>query len=322
VLGCYSSTGEITILQGWSWYDGSDPTQIGSSQYDFQTVVTHELGHALGLGGSADPNSPMNEVLASGVTRRTPGTADLNTHEPSAGADPERAAFLPIGSGDVETIGLSLADQPDQIGAEARTLEVPPDARLGSDPRIATGFVALAAQGPVGDALIASGSVIGPMEGSGRWSSRGAEEWLSSFNHLPVGGPNWDRGFPGIERIISRPGTISCQGADNIWIANQKGTGAREIKHWAASQEALAALFGLTDTPACPATTPKEAKAEAEWRGGTAHARQIADLLFAGLCATALTSGERGNKEAVEEAIDQLQHDAFGEKDGTSGLET
>jgi hypothetical protein len=60
VLGCTTDIGQITIINGWNFYAGSDPTQIGSGQYDFQTVVTHELGHALGLGPvSTAPRSCM-----------------------------------------------------------------------------------------------------------------------------------------------------------------------------------------------------------------------------------------------------------------------
>jgi uncharacterized delta-60 repeat protein len=92
VLGSYSSSGEITILQGWNWYAGADPTGIAANQYDFQTVITHELGHALGLGGSANASSPMYEVLAAGVVRRQPSAADLNVPEAPDGADAERAA--------------------------------------------------------------------------------------------------------------------------------------------------------------------------------------------------------------------------------------
>jgi Matrixin len=100
ILGCYDgANAEITILQGWSWYDGSNPTQIGSDQYDFQSVMTHELGHALGLGGSTDPTSPMYESLAAGTVHRTPTVADLNIADSPAGADPERATdrqFAPM----------------------------------------------------------------------------------------------------------------------------------------------------------------------------------------------------------------------------------
>src|SRR5207302_1217179 len=47
VLGCETEAGEITLVQGWDWFAGADPRAIGVGQYDFQTVVTHELGHAL-----------------------------------------------------------------------------------------------------------------------------------------------------------------------------------------------------------------------------------------------------------------------------------
>ena len=71
MLGCFTNTGEITLIQGWDWYAGADPAAIGAGQYDFQTIVTHELGHALGLGHSADAGSAMYATLDTGTVRRT-----------------------------------------------------------------------------------------------------------------------------------------------------------------------------------------------------------------------------------------------------------
>ena len=98
VLGCYDgATGEITLIQNWNWYAGADPSQIGAGQYDFETTVTHELGHALGLGHSADPSSPMYATLATGVADRIPSTQDLNIPDPPDGADPQMAAGFILG---------------------------------------------------------------------------------------------------------------------------------------------------------------------------------------------------------------------------------
>jgi hypothetical protein len=85
VLGRTTDWGQITLIQGWNWHTGADAGQIAAGQYDFQTILTHELGHALGLGHSAAATSVMYATLSSGVTSRALATADLNLAETAAG---------------------------------------------------------------------------------------------------------------------------------------------------------------------------------------------------------------------------------------------
>ncbi len=70
VLGCASDSGTITIIAGWNWYTGADSDAIGLDQYDYQTIVTHELAHVFGLDHSDDPRSVMYPAVPPGLTRR------------------------------------------------------------------------------------------------------------------------------------------------------------------------------------------------------------------------------------------------------------
>ncbi len=78
VLGAYSADGDITLVQGWDWYFGKDSAKLGAAQFDFQSVVTHELGHALGLGENSDSSSALDLYLNPGQAHRNLTALDLN----------------------------------------------------------------------------------------------------------------------------------------------------------------------------------------------------------------------------------------------------
>jgi hypothetical protein len=85
VLGCTTDADQVTMIQGWSWYAGADPTQVGAGQYDFETAVVHELGHVLGLGHSSASTSVMYASLATSTANRVLTTADLNVPDSDSG---------------------------------------------------------------------------------------------------------------------------------------------------------------------------------------------------------------------------------------------
>jgi hypothetical protein len=85
VLGCTTDADQVTMIQGWDWYAGSDLTQVSAGQYDFETAVMHELGHVLGLGHSSNSTSVMYASLATGTPNRVLTTADLNVADDDSG---------------------------------------------------------------------------------------------------------------------------------------------------------------------------------------------------------------------------------------------
>ena len=76
-------------------------------QYDFQTIVTHELGHATGLGHSGDEGSVMYPYLSAGEVRHGVTARDMSVLEASDGA-PEPLLAHQSGWFDGDGIGSKL----------------------------------------------------------------------------------------------------------------------------------------------------------------------------------------------------------------------
>ncbi len=62
---------DYTFDSGTNWYYGPDPAGIGSSQYDFQSVALHELGHGQLLGHIIRAGAVMNFSIGNSQVRRT-----------------------------------------------------------------------------------------------------------------------------------------------------------------------------------------------------------------------------------------------------------
>jgi Ca2+-binding RTX toxin-like protein len=140
VLGFTTVANDVYFAGGWNLYMGADPSGIGASQFDFRTLATHELAHALGLGESADPSSVMFEYLTPGTVRREfteTNLALINTDAdrfmkagravvPVAGsALTIRDLIVPtavgIGLPALDPVGLTSRTRPHQAGAGGDT---------------------------------------------------------------------------------------------------------------------------------------------------------------------------------------------------------
>jgi hypothetical protein len=112
VLGVTEAGGRITIINGWNWYLGTDTSTVGKNQYDFETVIAHELGHALGLGHSVDGGSVMYPYLATGQGRRTLTFSDVALIDEDRNAQPEALMISRQVVGQQPTPVVKLAVQP------------------------------------------------------------------------------------------------------------------------------------------------------------------------------------------------------------------
>jgi hypothetical protein len=106
ILGCTTVFGDITLIDGWDWYAGSDAAGIGSQQFDFQTIVTHEVGHSVGAEHSADSQSAMYTSLTRGVARRGFTSQDLALLEEAGGEEGDSSLTAALRAGVASGRGL------------------------------------------------------------------------------------------------------------------------------------------------------------------------------------------------------------------------
>jgi hypothetical protein len=97
-----SASGDIYFDNRVRWAD--DPTDTtADSDYDFFTVALHELGHALGLGHSTNPNSIMYAYYRG--ARRTLNDLDVTSiqglygYSPPPADTPELATLILLSGG-------------------------------------------------------------------------------------------------------------------------------------------------------------------------------------------------------------------------------
>src|SRR5262249_12445727 len=149
VLGVTLGT-DITLVNGWNWYLGADPTQVGSDQYDLQSIVSHELGHAVGLGHSTDSQSVMYPYLTTGEAKRDLTASDRGSIDGDAVVAPEPLLAAGFSAPGVRDIAAQPAVVNRDVAERTPTTEK------------ATGIMA---QAPTGESLFISSLVnFGPAQ--------------------------------------------------------------------------------------------------------------------------------------------------------------
>lgn len=84
-------------LAGFNWEFG--PVSPSGSEFDFESVALHELGHAHGLGHVIAPGNVMHYALANGVVSRTLASNDIAGGADKLSYSDDATCFNPPGSG-------------------------------------------------------------------------------------------------------------------------------------------------------------------------------------------------------------------------------
>ena len=71
---------ELTIITGWDWYDGNSAS-VPTGQFDYGSMVTHELGHAVGLEHDETDYGNLHPDLNEGEAHREFSDYDIDVLE-------------------------------------------------------------------------------------------------------------------------------------------------------------------------------------------------------------------------------------------------
>jgi hypothetical protein len=239
VLGSFTSdsaigTAEITLVRGWNWYTGANPNGVGAGQYDFQTIVTHELGHALGLGHMPSITSVMHATLSAGVSHRTMTVADLNIGDKDGRPEALHAELTPSGTPAEVTVAAASATpttaeqlpSPSVAGMSPAVVSLPNEApRVASTAIPSTVFFA-------GQGTVATSSLIATAaQASGMGSADGLLDSGPAFGHDDDYG-DWMDQVHAVDQApaaaISVEALDSCfddSFVDDTWVMPPKGQG-------------------------------------------------------------------------------------------------
>jgi hypothetical protein len=108
---------QVTLVAGWNWYSDADAGEITTEQFDFTTVVTHELAHAVGLDHDIDDShtdpSTYEPLNGDGESALAPTLAPGETHRKLSDGDVAELQFLyaAAASADAANSGDSAADE-------------------------------------------------------------------------------------------------------------------------------------------------------------------------------------------------------------------